>query len=293
MINQQLLDYINQQLSQNVSMESIKQALLLQGWQPQDIDEALSQLNAQNSPIPSQPTPQMQPSANTQGGNKKGRKILLIILAVPSSFGVSFVIAVIANVLFNSSTVSGLILLLGGFALFLIALALIWTGKIFSSPVPLKATNSMHGKRQLASRRIAVIHLLISSFVVPMIIIAIWAVVLELVFTILGKNSESKASLIGFLPILYLLLVPLISWIGVMYSARVINKTYFIKDSDEIAKLATIYFLVTSGGYKLFQIIKGSGLTISVIYILLATFVLYIASKRYIHSSDVTNQQDV
>ena len=45
MINQQLLDYIKQQLQQGVSKEAIKNALMASGWQAQDIEEGLNATN--------------------------------------------------------------------------------------------------------------------------------------------------------------------------------------------------------------------------------------------------------
>ena len=45
MVNQQLLDYVKQQLQQGVSREQIKSSLMANGWQAQDIDEAFSTIN--------------------------------------------------------------------------------------------------------------------------------------------------------------------------------------------------------------------------------------------------------
>lgn len=42
MANQQLLDYIMQQLKQGAERETIKNSLLGQGWQQKDLDEAFS-----------------------------------------------------------------------------------------------------------------------------------------------------------------------------------------------------------------------------------------------------------
>jgi len=45
MINQQLLDYINQQIQQKVSRETITSDLLSQGWRAQDIEEGLATIS--------------------------------------------------------------------------------------------------------------------------------------------------------------------------------------------------------------------------------------------------------
>lgn len=55
MVNQQLLDYIKQQLQQGVSQEQIKSSLMANGWQAQDIDEAFAFIQnptSQSSQVP-------------------------------------------------------------------------------------------------------------------------------------------------------------------------------------------------------------------------------------------------
>ena len=48
MVNQQMLDYIKQQLQQGVSREIISNNLISQGWQQSDVNEAFSQTTGQN-----------------------------------------------------------------------------------------------------------------------------------------------------------------------------------------------------------------------------------------------------
>ena len=45
MINQQLLDYIKQQLQQSINKEQIKNSLISNGWQAQDIEEGFNAVN--------------------------------------------------------------------------------------------------------------------------------------------------------------------------------------------------------------------------------------------------------
>jgi len=47
MINQQILDYIKQQVRQGVSREQIKSSLMTNGWQSADVEEAFNLINAQ------------------------------------------------------------------------------------------------------------------------------------------------------------------------------------------------------------------------------------------------------
>jgi len=55
MVNQQLLDYIKQQLQQGINKEQIKSSLMASGWQAQDIEEAFSFVSnpaSQSSSVP-------------------------------------------------------------------------------------------------------------------------------------------------------------------------------------------------------------------------------------------------
>ena len=45
MVNQQLLDYIKQQIQQGVSREQIKSSLMTNGWQSADVEEAFNSIN--------------------------------------------------------------------------------------------------------------------------------------------------------------------------------------------------------------------------------------------------------
>lgn len=64
MINQELLDYIKQQLQQGVSREQIKNSLLANGWQEQDIEEGFNNINidASNISTPYSTNPVVAPS---------------------------------------------------------------------------------------------------------------------------------------------------------------------------------------------------------------------------------------
>lgn len=144
----------------------------------------------------------------------------------------------------------------------------------------------MNEKKQSANWNIAAIHWLISGFVIPLILNLTISLVLVLVFgeDFIKKNMTLAASA----SILY---SPLISWLSVMYSARYVNKKYIIKNSNEIAKLATLYLVIVGGGFRIFQIIGGSGLSVELIGFVLAIIVFYIASKKYIRTSDALTQQ--
>ena len=50
MVNQQMLDYIKQQMQQGVSREQIKSSLMTNGWQAQDIEEGFNNIDAPTIP---------------------------------------------------------------------------------------------------------------------------------------------------------------------------------------------------------------------------------------------------
>ena len=51
MVNQQLLDYIKQQLQQGASKEQIKSSLLANSWKAQDIEEAFNSFSSPAQPF--------------------------------------------------------------------------------------------------------------------------------------------------------------------------------------------------------------------------------------------------
>ena len=55
MINQQILDYIKQQLQQGVSQEGIKKSLIANGWQTIDVEEGLNSVMSSNQSSQSSP----------------------------------------------------------------------------------------------------------------------------------------------------------------------------------------------------------------------------------------------
>lgn len=77
MVNQQMLDYIKQQIQQGVSREQIKSSLLTNGWQAQDIEEGFN-----NITIPNMPTAYSAAPIATSGGAWKIIAGIVIGIAV-------------------------------------------------------------------------------------------------------------------------------------------------------------------------------------------------------------------
>ncbi len=67
MINQQILDYIKQQLQQGIGREQIKSSLMSNGWQESDINEAFGTISNNPVPSPHSPVPP-QPTINSLPG---------------------------------------------------------------------------------------------------------------------------------------------------------------------------------------------------------------------------------
>ena len=64
MINQQILDYIKQQIQQGVSREQIKSSLMTNGWQASDIEEGFNAIGSGSSNIPLAPLANVGPTSN-------------------------------------------------------------------------------------------------------------------------------------------------------------------------------------------------------------------------------------
>jgi hypothetical protein len=75
MINQQIIDYIKQQMQQGVSQEQIKNSLMANGWQLQDIEENFNKITSTSNTYPSVPVV-------TPNGNWKNIVIAVIVVVV-------------------------------------------------------------------------------------------------------------------------------------------------------------------------------------------------------------------
>ncbi len=91
MVNQQLLDYIKQQLGQNVSKEQIKGSLLGNGWLASDVEEGFNAIALKppvTSPVAPAPSPIMIPDIQpavyltSQNKPKLWKKFILILVLI-------------------------------------------------------------------------------------------------------------------------------------------------------------------------------------------------------------------
>jgi len=143
----------------------------------------------------------------------------------------------------------------------------------------------MKEKKQSKDWYIAATHWLTAGFAIPIIITLVVGIP---ALMLIGKNN------VIFLTIIMSIVWIISIWLGVMYAAKYINKTYVIKDSENIAKLATIYLGVLGGGYRLINLSKGVTIEfiIDVVFFVTGVAIFYTLSKKYIKNSEtVTAEQ--
>ena len=141
----------------------------------------------------------------------------------------------------------------------------------------------MSEKKTSANWYIATTHYLTAGLVVPFI----GSIILAFVFRSLNI-SDLPRGLIG------LIASPIIVYLGVMYAARYVNRTYVFNDPMKIVRLSTIYLAILSLGFlaasTAFVISRGIEfdpipLLITLMTDLIDIPVFYIASKKYIARS--------
>ncbi len=146
----------------------------------------------------------------------------------------------------------------------------------------------MKEKKQAANWYVAFTHFLTSGFAIPFLVGGL----LVLLF---WKFPSLE---IGWLQ--YLIGLAVI-WLGVLYSARYINKKYLIKDRDRVIILSTVYFsfwlviLALPGG--IVSVVKTFSGKIpweiilnSIIIPIVQIVLFYVFSKKYIGDSMETNE---
>jgi hypothetical protein len=95
MINEQLLDYIRQHLSAGEAKEDIKETLVTQGWNEQDVNEAFAAIIQTSHPL-QQVSTQVQGVSTAGIKNNKGKFIVLVLFVLlvfltPLSYNIPFV----------------------------------------------------------------------------------------------------------------------------------------------------------------------------------------------------------
>lgn len=119
MANQQLLDYIKQQLQQGVSKEQIKNSLIANGWQEEDINEAFSLASSPTPPISSLPGA-IAIFKQAWAIYKRRLATFLGVMIIPTLVMIAMLVIMIAIVIFIGGELLG-----GGVSLFIPLLILL------------------------------------------------------------------------------------------------------------------------------------------------------------------------
>ncbi len=136
-------------------------------------------------------------------------------------------------------------------------------------------------KKQSKDWYIAATHWATAGFAIPFIIGLIIGLPLIL---LLGEENSALWE-----TVMAILWIPSI-WLGIIYSGRYIEKTYIIRDNKKIVKLATIYFVAITFVYKLWiwsQQEISIDLISDLLFFIIAIFVYYVISKKYIKNNEV------
>jgi len=131
----------------------------------------------------------------------------------------------------------------------------------------------MKEKKNSADWYIAATHWLTAT-----ITMVVFAVVLGIILALITQNQA--VILVG-----YIILYPLMMWLAVKYSVRYLDKTYIIKNANQIVILSTIYIVIVGGGIRVMGFISNGIITPDHIGFALAIIVFYFASRKYIKNN--------
>ncbi len=155
----------------------------------------------------------------------------------------------------------------------------------------------MHDKKQSTPWRIALIHLVISGFIIPWLFSIVFVPILYLLF----RRVSGETDVPLWLYLLVLVLSPIVIWLRVRYSTQFIGKKYIVHDSEKILRLSMFYVVSTHilclvGMHvfflTVFNTITDGCLTIFYTITLLEMIVFYISSKKYLLQDEAMSAGD-
>lgn len=139
----------------------------------------------------------------------------------------------------------------------------------------------MKSKKESADWYIAATHWLTAGFAIPFVLALVLGIPLTL---ILGKEN------ITLLAFAFIILSILSIWLGVIYSSKYLNKTYIIKNADQIVILSTIYLVLVGGGFRVYKFIQTGVFTYEYIGFAIGIIIFYFVSKKYIKNNSAAVQ---
>lgn len=142
----------------------------------------------------------------------------------------------------------------------------------------------MKEKKQSKDWYIAATHWLTAGFAVPFIVRFVLGIPATIV---IGKDNVMAFTIV--LSVIWILGILL----GIIYAANYVNKTYIVKNSEHIAKLATIYLAILGGGHRLINLSRGvtTDAVIDMLFFAVGVAIFYTLSKKYIKNSETMTIQ--
>jgi hypothetical protein len=141
----------------------------------------------------------------------------------------------------------------------------------------------MKKKKQIEDWQIAAIHWLIAGIAMPFLFSA--------VFGYEVKKIAESFGVIVWMAILGEAIKFALIWLGIVYSAKYITRTFVIKNSEMIVKIATIYLFIFVGGFRLIFFDSSSVMnyvfsSMHLISLLVVVPFFYFVSKNYIKNNE-------
>lgn len=134
----------------------------------------------------------------------------------------------------------------------------------------------MKEKKQSSNTYIAITHWLTAKFAVPILVYVVALFALPFVL---------PAQEVGVYEIVYMILIPIAVWLGTMYSASYVNKTYVIRDSSKIINISLGISLVIEVVSTIWDLTNNVFLIQDSLIALLAIAIFYLVSKKYIKNT--------
>jgi hypothetical protein len=116
-----------------------------------------------------------------------------------------------------------------------------------------------------------------THWLTTLITATVGSVLFVLLFTITGNPLiVFIASMIAW---------PFMVWLGIIYSVRYLNKSYIIKNPNQIVILSTIYLVIVAGGFRLYEFMQTGVIQMEYISFVVGVIIFYFLSKKYLKES--------
>jgi hypothetical protein len=139
----------------------------------------------------------------------------------------------------------------------------------------------MKERKKSANWYIAATHYLTSGFAIPFLI----ALAITFIVNLLPVLKTAVSTFFFRLIVINILAF----WLGVMYSAGYLKRTYIMENGVKIVNLSTAYLVVLNVAYILFQVLSGkmigSAITYTLIQFIVSATLFYVFSRKYLREA--------